>query len=160
MKAVNNNGTITIYSSVPRSFISSTGTHFNAHQMTDEQLREAGLFDLVIDSDYDERIHDLGTVYFDTENTVFRKDIINKTFSHTLSELKERRIKHFKSIIGDKLKKTDWYITRRADDGTEVPEDITTQRATLRTQTDTVEGEINALSTKVAVMTYDFPNID
>jgi hypothetical protein len=40
-----------------------------------------------------------------------------------------------------------------------VPESVTTDRATLRTQSTTVETEINALSTKKEVILYDFPNI-
>ena len=71
-----------------------------------------------------------------------------------------KQINNFKGQIGSELAKTDWYIIRNADDGSEIPADITTARADLRTQSDTVETEINALTTKKAVMSYDFPNID
>ena len=159
MRAVNNNGVITFYQSVPNSFRSSTGLHINVKNWSEDKLNENGLFPVVIDDSYDSRIHDLGEIYWDSAATVFKKDISNKTFSESLSELKENRIKHFKSIINSELSKTDWYIIRSIDNGTEVPSDITDARAELRTQTETVESEINAITTKAGVITYDFPNL-
>ncbi len=159
MKAINYKGKITIYQGVPNSFKSSQGEVMNATKMSDEELKNLGLFDVIISNDYDERVHDLGEVYWDTENTVFKKDLVDKTWSETLEELKTRRINHFKSIVNSELQKTDWYIIRKSDSGDAVPESVTTDRATLRTQSTTVETEINALSTKKEVILYDFPNI-
>ena len=159
MKAINKNGKITIYSEVPKSFTSSLGVHLNAPNMTEEELKNAGLFDVIISEDYDERIHDLGEIYWDAENTVFRKDLIVKELIETLDELKAKRINNFKTIINNELQKTDWYIIRNADNSDAVPEDIQTARADLRTQSATVEDEINALTTKKEVILYDFPNI-
>jgi len=159
MKAINYKGKITIYQGVPNSFKSSQGEVMNATKMSDEELKNLGLFDVIISGDYDEKVHDLGEVYWDTENTVFKKDLVDKTWSETLEELKTRRINHFKSIVNSELQKTDWYIIRKSDSGDAVPESVTTDRATLRTQSTTVETEINALSTKKEVILYDFPNI-
>ena len=160
MKAVNNNGIITTYPDVPNKFRSSTGYHLNARGMSADQLRNAGLFDVIIDENYDSRIHDLDEIYFDSASTVFRKDTIDKTWSESLSELKERAINNFKAQIGNKLAATDWYIIREADNGADVPADIVDARVALRDLSDTVESEINALTTKKKVITYDFPNID
>ncbi len=160
MKAVNNNGIITTYPDVPNKFRSSTGYHLNARGMSADQLRNAGLFDVIIDENYDSRIHDLDEIYFDSASTVFRKDTIDKTWSESLSELKERAINNFKAQIGSKLAATDWYIIREADNGADVPADIVDARVALRDLSDTVESEINALTTKKKVITYDFPNID
>ena len=159
MKAINRNGKITVYQGVPNSFTSSMGVHMNAAKMSNEKLKSIGLFDVIISDDYDERVHDLGEIYWVTEETVFKKDLVDKTWAETLDALKTRRINHFKSIINSKLKKTDWYIIRKADSGDAVPESVTTDRAALRTQSATVETEINALSTKKEVILYDFPNI-
>jgi len=159
MKAINNNGKITIYQGVPQSFTSSQGVHLNAPNMTEEALKNAGLFDVIISEEYDERIHDLGEIYWVTEETVFKKDLVDKTWSETLDELKTNRINHFKSLVNDKLQQTDWYIIRNADNSDAVPEEIQTARADLRLQSATVEDEINALTTKKEVILYDFPNI-
>ena len=159
MKAINKNGKITIYQGVPQSFTSSQGVHLNAPNMSEQALKDAGLFDLIIDENYDERIHNLGEIYWDTENTVFRKDAEDKTWSETIEQLKTRRIEHFKSIVNSELQKTDWYVIRKADSNDAIPEDIQTARADLRAQSATVEDEINALTTKKEVVLYDFPNI-
>ena len=159
MKAVNINGIITIYQSVPNVLKTSTGTYLNASAMSDEALLNAGCFDLIIDENYDDRIHNLGEVYWDVENTVFRKDAEDKTWSETVSELKTRRINNFKSIVNSELQKTDWYIIRSVDNGDDVPSIITDERAELRSQSDLCETEINSKTTKKNVMQYDFPNV-
>lgn len=159
MKAINKNGKITIYQGVPQSFTSSQGVHLNAPNMSEQALKDAGLFDLIIDENYDERIHGLGEIYWDTENTVFRKDAEDKTWSETLNELKTNRINHFKSIVNSELQKTDWYVIRKTDNNDAIPSDVQTARTNLRTQSATVETEINALTEKKEVVLYDFPNI-
>ena len=159
MKAINNNGKITIYQGVPQSFTSSQGVHLNAPNMSDEALKDAGLFDVIISSEYDERIHDLGEIYWDAENTVFRKDLIVKEIIQTLDELKTNKINHFKAVVNSELQKTDWYVIRKADNNDAIPEDVITARTDLRTQSATVENEINALTTKKEVVLYEFPNI-
>ena len=160
MKAVNNNGIITTYPDVPKSFRSSTGHHLNAKAMSADALRNAGLFDVIIDENYDSRIHTLGEIYWDTGATVFRKDKEDITWDESLSEIKEREINNFKARIGSELSKTDWYIIREMDNGVDVPEDVVDARVALRELSDTVESEISALTTKKKVKTYDFPNID
>ena len=160
MKAVNNNGIITVYQGVPQQFKSSTGFHLNARGMTADELTNAGLFDVIIDENYDSRIHTLGDIYWDTGATVFRKDKEDITWNESLSEIKEREINNFKARIGSELSKTDWYIIREMDNGADVPADIVDARVALRELSDTVESEINALTTKKKVKTYDFPNID
>ena len=159
MKAINKNGKIIIYQGVPQSFTSSQGVHLNAPNMSEQALKDAGLFDVIISSEYDERIHDLGEIYWDAENTVFRKDLILKTWPETLDELKTNKINHFKSIVNSELQKTDWYVIRKVDNNDAIPEDVQTTRTDLRTQSVTVENEINALTTKKEVVLYEFPNI-
>ena len=159
MKAVNNNGIITVYQGVPQQFKSSTGFHLNARGMTADELTNAGLFDVIIDENYDSRIHTLGEIYWDIGATVFRKDKEDITWDESLSEIKEREINNFKARIGSELSKTDWYIIREMDNGADVPAEIVDARVALRELSDTVESEINALTTKAKVITYDFPNI-
>jgi hypothetical protein len=159
MKAVNNEGIITFYQSVPNSFRSSTGLHLNVKEWSNQDMKNNGLFDVIIDDSYDERIHDLGEIYWDTGATVFRKDKSNKTWSQSLSELKEQSISNFKHRIGGELAKTDWYIIRNVDNGTIIPSEVQEARQDLRNTSDTVESEINAITTKAGVITYDFPNI-
>ena len=160
MKAINNQGTITIHQSVPHTLQTPTGTIMNAPALSDQELKEKGLFDLIIPNDYDDRIHNLGEIYFDSAAQCFRKDTKNKTWTKTLAELKEQAINNFKHRINSKLQTTDWYIIRKNDNGQEIPGEIQEARQELRNTSDTVENEINALTSEADVMTYDYPNIN
>lgn len=160
MKAVNNNGIITTYPDVPEKFKSSTGYHLNARSMTADQLRDAGLFDVILPDEYDSRIHDLGEIYWDSQSTVFRKDTVDKTWSQTLEELKEQKIANYKHTIGSELSKTDWYIIRQTDSGEVVPTEVTEARQLLRNLTTQAENEINALTTKQQVILYEYPSYE
>ena len=160
MKAINNQGIITIHQSVPHTLQTPTGTIMNAPALSDQELKEKGLFDLIIPNDYDDRIHNLGEIYFDSAAQCFRKDTKNKTWTKTLAELKEQAINNFKHRINSKLQTTDWYIIRNIDNGADIPGEIQEARQELRNTSDTVEQEINALTSKAKVVTYDYPNID
>ena len=160
MKAVNNAGVITFYQSVPNSFRSSTGLHLNVKGWSNQDMKDNGLFDVIIDDSYDERIHDLGEIYWDSQSTVFRKDTVDKTWSQTLAELKEQKITNYKYIVGGELAKTDWYIIRQTDNGEIVPTEIVDARALLRNLTNQVENEVNALTTKKQVILYEYPSYE
>jgi len=153
-KAINKNGVIKVYEGVPKVLYSSTGTYLNAHAMTEGQLREAGLFDVVMPDGYDSRIHDLSQIYFDSANTRFTYDKSNKTWSQSLAELKEQKIANLKSLAHSKLAETDWYITR-SQEGVSAPQEVLDERDAIRVSVTDKEAEINAKTTKASVVTYD-----
>jgi len=155
MKAININGQIKQYSKLPSSWGNVLG---GFDLLSDEQLKTYGFYDVII-PDYDSRVEDLGELYFDSASETFTKDISNKTWVLTLAELKEQQINNFKHRIGAELAKTDWYIIRNQETGDAIPADITSARQALRDQSEVVENEINALTTKKAVMSYDLPSI-
>lgn len=155
-KAINRNGVITVYASVPKTLKTSQGTVLNAPALSDAELRAYGLFDVVIPSGYDSRVHDLGDIYWDSANSQFTYPKTNKTFSQTLSELKTQAIANLKSNANRKLAETDWYVVRNAEDSSKaIPSDVSTDRAAIRTSVSTKETAINALTTKAAVIKYD-----
>jgi hypothetical protein len=155
MKAININGQINTYDKLPYSWGNILG---GFDLLPDEELKEYGFYDVVIPN-YDLRVEDLGELYFDSENEIFTKDIINRTWVQTLGELKQQRIDNFNYEVMIKLQETDWYIIRNQEIGVEIPTDITTARQALREQAGTVESEINSLTTKRAVMSFDLPNV-
>ena len=160
MKAINNQGIITIHQSVPHTLQTPTGTIMNAPALSDNELKELGLFDLIIPADFDERIHDLGEIYFDSATSVFKKDIVNKTWTKTIEQYKEQAINNFNHRVGSELDKSDWYIIREMENGTEVPSEITSKRQTLRDTANATEIEINELITIEEIITFDYPNRD
>lgn len=156
MKAVNINGQIKEYSVLPKSWDNVIGG-FNL--LSDSELQNYGFYDVEITGSYNGRIHNLGDIYWDESNNVFKKDISNKTWTETLDELKTSKINGFKNQVKSSLEETDWYIIRNAETGASIPSSISTERSNLRTQTDTVTSEVNALTTKQEVILYETPNI-
>jgi len=155
MKAIDINGQIKQYSKLPSSWGNVLGG-FNL--LSDEQLKTYGFYDVVI-PDWDSNIQELGDLYFDNASETFTKDVSDKTWVLTLKELKERQINNFNHSTGSKLQVTDWYVIRNQETGDAIPSDITSARQALRDQANTVETEINALTTKKAVMSYDLPSL-
>lgn len=152
MKAININGNIKEYRNVPKSWGNVIG---GFHLLSDSDLQTYGFYDIVIPADYNDSIHNLGDLYFDDANNVFKRDLIDKTWTETLDELKQNKIANYKTEINLKLQETDWYIVRNAETGAEIPANITTERADYRAESVTIENEVNALTTKQEVILYE-----
>ena len=164
MKARENNGIITIFRSLPESWDGSSGHIVNFRNASTEVLESEGFFDVVKPS-YDSRIEELGEIEFDSDDNQFTYPKSDKTISETLAELKAQKKQAVKDLANNELAKTDWYVTRNADLGTAIPDDVNTERASIRTKVDERETEIDALTTKknVVIWTpilFDPPSID
>jgi hypothetical protein len=150
MKAILVNGEIKTFSRVPKSWSDDNGLHLNIKDGSKYGFKE------VVTPTYDSRIEKLDNLHLDGD--VYTYDVVDKTIPQTLAELKSQKISNLKHSIGSELSKTDWYVVRYADVGTEIPAAIKEARADLRDQSDILEAEINALTTKKSVLTYDLPN--
>jgi len=155
MKAIEINGKIKVYDPLPDSW---KGVMGNFSKLSDEEIKAYGFYDVVVPK-YDQRVEVLGGLYFDSANKIFTQDINDKTWVLTLAELKEQVINNFNHEIYIKLLETDWQIVRKYETNVAVPENILTKRKELREQADKVKTDINALTTKKAVMSFDLPNI-
>lgn len=155
MKAIDINRQINTYDKLPSSWGDVLG---GFDLLSDDKLKTYGFYDVVI-PDYDSRVEDLGELYFDSASETFTKDVSDRTWVLTLAELKEQQINNFNHSTQYKLQDTDWYIVRNQETGAAIPADITSSRQALRAQANTVATEINALTTKKAVMSYNLPDI-
>ena len=155
MYARQQNGAIKRYTAIPKSW-GRVIVGFNLLSSTEWEA--AGFYDVVTPS-YDSATQYLGDLEWDGDASVFTYPVIDRTWSQTVAELKESKIKNLKSIYGRKLSETDWYIIR-AQEGIAAPQEIIDARAALRTDCATKEDEINALTTKKAVVSYSLPNLD
>jgi len=147
MKAIEINGEIKTFGSVPKKWSDENGLHLNIGDGSAFGFKD------VVYPEIDSRIEELGSLKLDGD--VYTYDVLDKTFTETLAELKAEKVSQLKSIIGSKLSVTDWYVIRNADVGTEIPAAIKESRADLRDQSDILEAEINALTTKKAVVLFD-----
>jgi hypothetical protein len=155
MKAIQINGAIKRYTTIPKAWGNTIGG-FNLLSSTEWEA--AGFYDVVSPS-YDSATQYLGDLEWDGDASVFTYPVIDRTWSQTVAELKTSKIENLKSIYNRKLSETDWYIIR-AQEGIAAPQEIIDARAALRTDCATKEDEINALTTKKAVVSYSLPNLD
>lgn len=151
MIAINLNGVIKKFTSLPKVWTDENGTHLN---ITDGET--FGFYDVVTPTTV--QSEQLGDIYFDADNGVFTYPIEPKTFTQSVAELKEEKISILKSLYNRKLAETDWYIVR-AQEGIAVPQNILDTRNTLRTECATHEDSINTKTTKASVVDYELPNL-
>ena len=147
MKAIEINGEIKTFGSVPKNWTDDNGLHLNIGDGS-----AFGFKDVVIPN-FDGRIEELANLHLDGD--VYTYDVVDRTIEGTLAELKANKISSLKSVIGGKLSQTDWYVIRHADVGTEIPANIKESRADLRDQSDILEADITSLTTKKAVVLFD-----
>jgi len=155
MKAIQIDGAIKRYTTIPKAWGNVIG---GFDKLSSTEWEEAGFYN-VVTPDYDSAIQKLGDLEWDSDSSTFTYPVINKTWTQTVAELKEAKIANLKSIYNRKLEETDWYIIR-AQEGIAAPQDVIDARAALRTECGTKEAEINAKTTKAAVVSYSLPNLD
>jgi len=148
MKAILVNGNIKTFGSIPKVWNDENGLHLN--------IKEGFGFLDVVTPIYDSRVEELSAIKL--VGDVYTYDVIDRVIAQTLAELKTQKISNLKHSIGSQLSKTDWYVIREADSGEATPTNIRGERADLRTQSNTIEAEIKALTTKKAVLTFELPN--
>ena len=73
----------------------------------------------------------------------------------SLEDLKTSKIIELKTNANVKLAETDWFLLRKAEKNIEVPGDVTISRDGIRSLVDSKETEINALTDKEAIITFD-----
>jgi len=73
---------------------------------------------------------------------------------YTLEEAKEERIKEINAAAYILLQTTDYYVIRKSDVGTDIPQDIIDERAQVRTDITTNEDAINELDDYSDVIDY------
>jgi hypothetical protein len=149
MKAIEINGEIKLFSHYPKNF---KHNGFVWALLNDKKAAEIGFKDVVTPT-YDSRIEELSPIKLDGD--VYTYDVVEIPIKETLAELKASKINELKSVTSAELSLTDWYIVRNADTGAEVPQSIKDERAALRTKSDSIEAEINALTTKKSVVLFE-----
>ncbi len=127
----------------------------DAYTLSDDTLKLFGFFDYVIPQ-YDSRIEELGDIYFNDD--IFTQDVQDRELVLTLEEYKQMVINNYDHILHYEFSKTDYHYIKQLELGTEIPQDVLDARTELRAEAEVVKSEINALTTKKDVLTYDLPN--
>ena len=90
MKAINVNGTIKTYNSVPKTWGNSLGVQYSS----DSDLEALGFYDVVTPTTKESQ--ELGAIEWDADNSVFTYPVVNKTFVLTVAEMKAQKIANLK----------------------------------------------------------------
>ena len=147
MKAILLNGKIETFGRVPKTWSDENGLHLNIGDGS------AFGFKNVVYPTYDSRVQELANLHLDGD--VYTYDVIEMPIKDTLAELKANKVSQLKRIVGSQLSATDWYIIREADSGEATPQSIKDDRAALRAESNAIEADINALTTKKLVVLFD-----
>ena len=151
-KAIEINGQIEIFQSVPREWGNVIGGFNN---LSNEELQKYGFYDVKNSDGYDPSIHDRGELKFNKSKKAFIYSKSNKTWSESLSELKTNKKAEIKKLANLALQPTDWYVIRKAEGGKDIPSDVTTKREEIKSKADEREAEIDALTKKGDVVSYN-----
>ena len=154
MKARIENGEVVEYNAIPKTLEKTTGeTILKANTLSEEELKQLGFYDVVVPT-YNNVIQDINNLHFDDSQECFVYDVVEKELD-SLEDLKTSKIVELKTNANVKLAKTDWFLLRKTEKNIEVPENITILRDGIRLLVDSKETEINALTDKEAVITFD-----
>jgi len=103
-----------------------------------------------------ELLSELGITSYTPEAVADQRYYWNTTDNpKDVAELKKNMIAKVKAQVGARLSQTDWMVIRATDGGTAVPSDVATYRTAIRTEGNTKETEINALTTIDDVIAYE-----
>lgn len=144
------NGDIKVFNSTPKNW-GAVICGFDT--FSKEKLATYGFYD--VERPTIKESQEYGEIKWDSKNKVFTYPVKNKSFVLSVSELKANKIENLKHIYKSKLEKTDWYIIR-AQEGIAAPQSILDERAALRTECQSKEAEILALSTKSSIVDYKY----
>lgn len=167
MKAIEINGKISVIKNLPKNLNTENGLVLNFDKQSKEELEALGYYDFVkpsIDSD----TQSLGNVYFDADNSVFTREIIDKDFdalvtledgtevaAYDLDAKKKELVGKIKGMCGSMLASTDWQVTRLAERGIAIDADVAEQRAKILAKCDAKEIEIQSLVTYLEALKYN-----
>lgn len=130
----------------------------DARELSNDTLKLFGFFDVDFNSNIDTRVDHYSDLYFDSEKQVYTKDVVENDFDLTLEKYKEKLINNYDHILHQQFSKTDYHYIKNLELGTKIPQDVLDARASLRAEAVIVKQEINALTNKRDVLTYNLPN--
>jgi len=118
----------------------------NLQSLPDAELKAYGWYPVnETKPDHDVRIQTRsGPAFTINENNV---DAVWTVTDKPLADVQADLVARVKADSHGRLTLTDWYVTRNAEIGTAIPTNVTTDRAAIRSGSDTAESNINAAAT-------------
>ena len=158
---------------LPETFNAKSGHITNFRNAPKEILEEEGFYDLVRPS-YNPLTQTKGGLYFDVEKKIVTYDVTDIDFDqevdiigedgeptgekekrYKLADIKASKIAEIKSIAGKLLQPTDWQVIRKSERGVDINTDVATERASILTEADRLEAEVNAKKSYKTALLYN-----
>ena len=171
MKAIEIDGNIKTYRSIPQTWTDANGLHLNFRQA---KHSDYGLYDVVTPA-YDSQSQTLGSLTFNKKKKVFTYAVTDIDFDATyevlgedreptgetkpvydINALKAEKISNIKSQAGSLLKPTDWYVIRKAERAVDIPKEVAAERLDVITKSDKFEKEVKAIKKYLDLKKYNF----
>ena len=158
---------------LPETFNAKSGHITNFRNAPKEILEEEGFYDLVRPS-FDPQTQTKGGLYFDEKKKIVTYDVTDIDFDqevdiigedgeptgekekrYNLADIKASKIAEIKSIAGKLLQPTDWQVIRKSERGVDINTDVATERASILTEADRLEAEVNAKKSYKTALLYN-----
>ena len=141
--------------SAGKSFVDADGNQYPTNWtsvLSQEQKDALGIVWVAEPESYDQRFYwNVGSPKALEDTNVVDDDgnpVLDEDGNQLVSiGLKTRWVAIQKEIAGNRLAKTDWYVTRKSESDVAIPTNISTYRASVRTICGTREAQINACTT-------------
>ena len=173
MKAREIDGKITTYNILPETWDGKNGHIINFRKASKDVLEAEGFYDVVI-APYNPLTQNKGGIAWDKKKKIFTNIITDIDFSveydvldeegnptgdkektYKLADIKASKIAQIKAKAGDLLKPTDWQVIRKIERGIEITTEVATERASILTEADRLEAEVNAKKSYKTALQYN-----
>ena len=157
---------------LPETFNAKSGHITNFRNAPKEILEEEGFYDLVRPS-FNPLTQTKGGLYFDEKKKIVTYDVTDIDFDqevdiigedgeptgekekrYKLTDIKASKIAEIKSIAGKLLQPTDWQVIRKSERDIDINTDVATERASILTEADRLEAEVNAKKSYKTALLY------
>jgi len=125
MKAINIEGSIVAYANTPKSWKNVIG---NFDTLSGEDLESFGFYDLFT-PEYNPKTHSIGDILWQEDFNRYEYALVALADSISIEEAKTDKENELRSNLYNKLKETDWYVTRKYERSVEIPQHISELRA-------------------------------
>ena len=173
MKAQVTNTGIYPQQTLPDSLDGKSGHILNFRNADQEVLEAEGFYDIVRPS-YNPLTQTKGGLYFDEEKKIVTYNVTDIDFNqevdvigedgeptgekenrYKLAEIKSIKIAEIKAKAGKLLQPTDWQVIRKSERDIAISSDVATERASILTEADRLEAEVNAKKSYKSVLLYN-----
>ena len=172
MKAREIDGKITTYKILPQTWNGKSGHIVNFRTASKELLEAEGFYDVVMAS-YDPLTQNRSGIAWDDKKKIFTNTVTDIDFNveydvldeegnptgdkekaYKIADIKAIKIEQIKKKAGALLEPTDWQVIRKAERGIDITTEVATERASILTEADRLEAEVNAKKSYKTALQY------